>query len=675
MGKNNATKIQIAHKLLLEGNLKQATTICEQIISVSPANAEAYYLLGIIGEMNGKYEFAIQMLNKAIKIQPGTAKYHYSLGIAFIRTGNLNDAKTAFLKAVDLNPSLAEAYNNLGDVLVKMGRFSEASEYFYKALKIKPEMAAMIYLNLGNLHHKNNEPQKADSFYKKALSLKPDYAQAYYNLGALYQENHELKKAIYYYNKVLESSPENPEVFNALGALYHEKNESERAVTCYNKALTLKPDYAEAHFNLGHLHQDNKEPGKAIACYQKALSLKPDYAEVYNRLGLLAQDKLELDKAVSYYKKAISLKPEFAGAYYHFARITNQYFTESYFSPNHEDLGKVNKLFELPNLPARDRILLHFCLGEMYDNCALYDAAFEHYQKGNQLNRKQISINPSKFTDYIGQLQNTFKRGFWDNYKNDLSCNPTPIFIVGLSRSGKTLTERLISYHDSILGAGEINAINKFISAKLSKPIDTPEKFLPLVNHFKNYPLAETAKQFEKFLHGLSEGTTYNFIVDTMPANYQLLGMVPLIAPKAKIIYCRRNPLDNCLGIYFKYYTRGHNYAYDLEDIAFYYAQYLRLMEYWKSILPITIHEVYYEDLVENPKKTIKKIMTYLDLDWDRSCETSFAEYLVEKKNSATNQDMTPNHRRGIGWSSNYNKFLGPLQESLFQFGVELATD
>lgn len=675
MEKNNATKIQIAHKLLLEGNLKQATTICEQIISVSPANAEAYYLLGIIGEMNGKYDLAIQMLNKAIKIQPGTAKYHYSLGIALNSYGNLKEAMKAFLKAVTLNPAFAEAYNNLGDVLVKMGKFPEASEYFHKALAIKPEMAAMIYLNLGNLHQKNNEQEKAISFYMKALSLKPDYAKVYNNLGSLYRDNNAPEKAISFYKKALSLNPNYAEVYNNLGNMFKEYSDLKQAISFYNKALHLKPDFVEVYYNLGILFKENNEREKAFSYYSKALSLRADYVEVYNNLGNMFKENNEPVEAISYYNKALRLKPDFAEALYNFARVTNQDFKKSYYSKTNKDFVKIHRLLNLPNLTANDKILLHFSLGEMYDNCAQYDSAFEHYRNGNQLNRKQIRFKPSKFADYISQIQDTFKRGFWVNNKSSLSFNTTPLFIVGLSRSGKTLTERLISFHDRICGAGEINSVNKFISDKLSLKIDSPERYLSLANRFRNYPLTETAEQYEKYLRSLAGGVTHKFIIDTMPANYQLLGMIPLLAPKAKIILCRRDPLDNCLGIYFKYYSKGHKYAYAPEDIAFYYAQYLKLMEYWQSVLPITIHEVFYEDLVENTEETTRGIMAYLDLEWDRSCKKRFVDYLTENNSSATMQNISQNHRRGIGWSANYNKFLGPLQESLFQFGIDLAAD
>jgi hypothetical protein len=372
-----------------------------------------------------------------------------------------------------------------------------------------------------------------------------------------------------------------------------------------------------------------------------------------------------LGKAAFCYKKAFSYKPDFALAYYHFAKIANQNFKASYFSSRNGYFSKIHQLLDSPNLPDKDKSLLNFSLGEMYDNCSLYDSAFEHYQHGNRIRRSQVNFSFTQLENYTGQILNTFKINFWDETRLKGSSTLTPIFIVGLPRSGKSMTERLISSHKKVFGAGETNIIRKLICRTLPVKMNSTDKFPECVIAVNDQTVLEIVYEYEKYLSSLAGGVSYDYIVDTMPSNHQFLGMIALMFPAAKIIFCRRNALDNCLAVYFKFFVEGIDYAYDFEEIAFYYGQYLRLMDYWKSVLPLSIYEINYEDLVKNTEEMAHKLMAYLNLEWNRECSKAFNKMFLDNNEKNISQKIISNHKRGIGWSSKYKKHLGPLQKSL----------
>lgn len=408
---------------------------------------------------------------------------------------------------------------------------------------------------------------------------------------------------------------------------------------------------------------------KARSYFEKALQLKPDYAGAYSSLGSLSRENRELEKVLSYYRKAINLKPDYFEAYYNFARTINQDLNRAYYSSSHEDIAKIHQLLESPGLGFRDKLLAYFALGEMYDNCGLYDSAFAHYQKGNIFQRSLLEYDIARSADHIRRIMKIFKKGFGDPKAPRHASGITPIFIVGVPRSGKSVAERLITSNKKIFGAGELSDISKFLNRRLPWKLNSAATFPDILNEAGDPSLLEFAHEYEAHLARLAGGGGYEYAVDTMPENYEYLGVIARMFPRAKIIFCRRDPLDNCLGIYFKLFKLGQqDYACDFEEISHYYGQYLRLMDYWKSVLPISICEVQYENLVRAPEATARMLMDYLNLEWNGECEEIFARGLSDKNGTATSQKITRNHPRSIGWSSNYINHLAPLQEYLQKY-------
>ncbi|HXV74641.1 MAG TPA: sulfotransferase, partial [Sphingomonadales bacterium] len=237
---------------------------------------------------------------------------------------------------------------------------------------------------------------------------------------------------------------------------------------------------------------------------------------------------------------------------------------------------------------------------------------------------------------------------------------PTPVFIVGMLRSGTTLLERMLDAHPSLFGAGELN----FIPA-LAEGLGTEAGYVYPQSALRSEPeaLGEAARYYLTMLAGYANGE--KIVTDKNPLNFMHLGLIALLFPNAKIIHCRRDPLDTCLSIYFQNFAHAANaYAYDLKNIAAFYREYAALMEHWYEVLPIDICAVDYEDLVAAPEKNLRRVLAYLGLPYDEKCLGRPSENRAVATASLW-QARQPLYQSSIGRWRNYESHIGPLIEAL----------
>ena len=153
-------------------------------------------------------------------------------------------------------------------------------------------------------------------------------------------------------------------------------------------------------------------------------------------------------------------------------------------------------------------------------------------------------------------------------------------------------------------------------------------------------------------------------IVDKLPQNFQFLGLIPILFPNAKIIHCRRDPLDTCISCFMNHFLEGHDYSTDLETLGFYYRQYAALMDHWRQVLPIPIHEVQYQFLVADTEGEARKLIAYIDLEWDPACLRHYESKQPIFTNSRV-QVRQPVYTSSVERWRRYERHIGPLKAAL----------
>ena len=273
--------------------------------------------------------------------------------------------------------------------------------------------------------------------------------------------------------------PNYPDGFNNLGATLKDQGKLDEAIACYNKALSLKPEYAEASYNMGVVLHDQGKLDEAIACYNKALSLKPEYAEAYNNMGSTLQAQGKLEEAIVSVNKVLSLKPDYAEAHRNLSNLVK-------YQPDDAQITLVREMMQRSDLKDDDRCHLHYTLAKMSEDVGDLDIAYDHYVAGGKLRKKLLSYDFKQDELIFDQTKNTAPKykGFSLDTPIETTTN-TPVFILGMPRSGTTLVEQIISSHSQVHGAGELPFLDRFGGAlSLGNQIISSENVLQMRNAY-----------------------------------------------------------------------------------------------------------------------------------------------------------------------------------------------
>ena len=438
--------------------------------------------------------------------------------------------------------------------------------------------------------------------FKRVLAIKPDYADAYNNMGNALKEQGKLEEAIEAYNKALAIKPDYAEAYNNMGNALKEQGKLEEAIEAYNKALAIKPDYAEAYNNMGNALKEQGKLEEAIEAYNKALAIKPDYAEAYNNMGNALQEQGKLEEAIEAYNKALAIKPDYAEAHRHLSILTK-------YTSDTAQISEVEALLQQADINDSDRCNLLYTNAKMQEDLGDLSAAYASYVAGGGLRQKLLKYEFKQDEHLFDQIKRTAPK-FKDVALNATGepIRHTPIFILGMPRSGTTLVEQIVSSHSEVTGAGELNYVSQF-GDKVSCRSNNPT--LEAVSAFRERYLAELAKR--------AEGQA--FVTDKMPQNFRYIALICAAFPEAKIVHVQRNAEATCWSNFKHYFaSKGLGYSYNLRDTVKYYGLYKDLMHFWSQSYSDRIYNLDYDKLTEDQEPETRRLIECLGLNWEDAC-------------------------------------------------------
>jgi tetratricopeptide (TPR) repeat protein len=617
--------------------LEQKLNDANKALAFKPDSADAYYNMGIALQLQCKLEEAIEAYNKALSIKPDYASAYYNIGIILQKQNKLEEAVEAYNKTLAIEPDYVDAYNNMGNVLQKQHKLGKAIEAYKKALSIKPDYAD-AYKNLGIVLKDQGKLEEAIKAYNKALAIEPDYANAYYNIGNILQEQNKLEEAVEAYNKTLAIEPDYVDAYNNMGNILHEQGKLEEAIEAYNKVLSIKPDYADAYNNLGIVLKDQGKLEEAIEAYKKTLAVKPDYADAYNNMGVTLHEQSKLEEAIEAYNKALSIKPDYVSAYNNmgnalkeqdkleeaieaynkavsikpdYAEAHRHLSTLTKYTLNDPQISVVEDLLQREKLNDSDRLHLHYTYAKMQEDLGDLSLAFDSYVTGGDLRQKSLAYEFSQDEHLFGRIKQTAPQ-FKDIALN-VTGEPirhTPIFILGMPRSGTTLVEQIVSSHSEVTGAGELAYVSQF-GGQLATGLTAST--VEAVSLFRDCYLAELAKR--------ANGQA--FITDKMPQNFQYIALICAAFPEAKIVHVQRSAEATCWSNFKHYFvSKGLGYSYNLSDTVRYYGLYQEIMHFWGQNYSDRIYNLDYDKLTEDQEPETQRLIEYLELNWQDTCLT-----------------------------------------------------
>ena len=523
------------------------------------------------------------------------------LGGAYLGLGKAGKAVKAFNRVTGLNPNYPEGHNNLGAALQTLGSYEESLKSFDNAVSLKPDYSEAYY-NIGISYKELDQLDLAIIAYNKSLALNPNNWETYGNLGLAFKEKGEWVEAVAAYKTALAINPNAPELISNMGNALKDQGKLEEAIEAYNKALAIKPDYAEAYNNMGITLKDQGKLEEAIETYSKALAIKSDYTDAYYNMGIVLEDQGKLEEAIGAYNKALSLKPDYAEAHRNLSNITK-------YKPNNSQISEVGALLKHPDLNNSDRCNLHYTYAKMKEDLGDLSAAFDNYVAGGELRQKLLAYDLTQDQHLFAKIKNTAPQ-FNDAvlHISNEAAKHTPIFILGMPRSGTTLIEQIVSSHSEVTGAGELNYVSQF-GASLTQGITATNA--ETISAFRKSYLTEITK--------MADGR--GFVTDKMPHNFKFIALICAAFPEAKIIHVQREAEATCWSNFKHYFaSKDLGYCCNLADTASYYGLYTDLMHLWQKNYGNRIYNLDYDKLTEEQKPETRRLIEHLGLNWEDAC-------------------------------------------------------
>ncbi len=686
-----AEMLEQARALLEAGRWPQAESLYRELIAESPGLARAHYNLGLVLEEMGRFGEAEQALRRATETAPEKAIPHNGLGEFLYRRGRPGEAAQCFHRAEALAPDNALHPCNLAAALNALGRHREAVRAALRAIRLQSDLPE-AHNNHGIARAALGERALAEQAFRYALGLRPGFAACATNLLALLLEQDRVGEAEKVLGRLEAGLRELPgprtmeaeihrrrgreveaeaileplarqgeeRAVRALIDLYREQGRLEEALAL--REAHLRPGDAHHWLELARLRLHLMDGTGALAACEEALRLRPEDDEGEYLAGIVHGTLGSRERAEACYRSVLRRDPTHAAAWRQLAELAG----------GADEAAALLAGMEAgpPDGAGEAAIEIHFARGRLLSLCGEYEQAFREYQAGNRLKAGELGTEETEETlRFMERTMEVFDREFFRRHPHRGSGDERPVFVVGMPRSGSTLVERILSGHSAVAGRGERKALVAALRAwrfraRAQRPY--PE----CLEGMDGEALAAIAADYLARMAGGGEPEPAR-LVDKMLFNFQYLGLVALLFPNARIVHCRRDPLDTCLSCYFQNFSEGNAFSYDLESLGRFYRAYRRLMEHWRQVLPLPLHEVDYEALTEHPEREARALIGFLGLEWEPGClETGREGGAVVT--ASVHQVRRPIYRDARGRWRPYEPWLGPLLQALGDCGQRM---
>lgn len=639
-------------ELLDSGDLEQAHTLLEQICRTDRRDLESWLYLGAVSNTLGRTEDAERAYQQARKIDPGSFQALYGLAVAAENRSDREAAVDLYRRTIAIEPRLAPAYNNLGSVLHELQRFDEAVGCYRRALELEPDNPEIVH-NLGVTLQAQEKLDQAETSYRRAIELQPSLASAHNNLAVILSRTGRPLAALEHARRALAADPRCAEAYDTQGGILRMCSQTKQARASYEHALHLDQNDAATLSSLASLCLQTGDMESAGSYLRRALEIAPDAPGVVATQVKLLDLEGRVDAAREQLQPLLEHRPvplQIATAYANLCHHGNEC---------ERALAVVEaSLAEAPQAPA-ELIPAHFAAADILDRVGEYDRAFSHYAQANDL--KPVEFDRAQHTRLVDRLIAVFAPNRLAEHVRAGNGSELPVFIVGMPRSGTTLVEQILAAHPAISGGGELDDIGE-IAATLAQKFDAAAGYPEAVRKLPPDALDDHAEAYLKTLQRI--GGDALRVTDKLPQNFLHLGLITLLFPKARIIHCRRDPMDTCLSCYFHDFAGAHPYAYDLEDLGYYYREYERLMDHWRRLLGSQLFEVQYEELVADLEGVSRKMVDFCGLEWSDDCLRFYdSKRLVHT--ASYDQVRRPIYSKSIGRWRHYESHLEPLKRAL----------
>ena len=620
------------------------------ILAVSPGDPRARLVLASALRRRGDAAGALALLEPLGRAYPRAANTQYELGAARAALDDRAGAIAALRQAVALNREIPLAWRTLGDVLFKAGdmkgadaayaehqracvqdpalkaaadalaqdRPAEAEARLRAHLSSRPPDPVALQM-LGEALGRLDRLAEAQAVLEQSLRLDPGFDGARFTYATLLFQQQKAAEAAPHVRRLLAASPRDPAYRNLLAACLSLVGDLDEVDQLYRELLAEYPLQPRLWLNHGHALRTVGRLEAAVAAFRRCLALAPDMADAY--WGLANLKVADLSDA---------------------------------------EVQAMGDLLAQGGLRELDRLHLHFALGKALEDRGAYARSFEAYSAGAALRRRGSNYSADRTTEDRRRAEAVFTRGFFAARQGAGAAAEDPIFVVGLPRSGSTLVEQILASHPDVEGTMELPDIG-LIARRLADQAPGGD-YLEVV--------ATRAVDFDALGRSYLAATQVHRklgrrrFIDKMPNNFRHIGLIQLILPNARILDVRRHPLGACFSAFKQHFAQGQGFSYDLDDLGRYYRDYVALMAHYHRVLPVRVHRVIYEDLVEDTETAVRRLLDHCGLPFEPAC-LRFYDNDRAVKTVSSEQVRRPIFRDGLEQWRRFEPWLDPLKAAL----------
>ena len=491
----------------------------------------------------------------------------------------------------------------------RRGDLAAATRIYRDILKGEPEhWQALHYLGLAELQQ--GRLKEADSLLSRSVAVEPRNANAWSDLGSARVRADAPQEALEPFSRALELAPEHPDALNNMAQALRKLSRFDQARPLLEKLVEQQPGQAGPLRALADVQTKSGDVAAAIDTFQEALRLDPDDPRIRLGLGDACESAGRFRQARMQYLAILRREPESPLA---LSRLLQMRDGEV----DPEWVETARNLAENPETPEDGRIRLNIALGYHADRAGQYRAAFQHLRLGYDAQAARDPFDSDGYSRAIDRLVNTLDRSFYEQATDSGLDSQRPIFVVGMPRSGTTLTEQILASHSQVAAGGEMSMLLK-VSYQVGELSRSGKPYPEGLHTTGRVSLRRLGRRYLEQLDKVS--TSADRVTDKLPFNFMHLGVIALLFPQAKVIHCQRHPLDNCLSCYFTSFADQIHFANRLDTLGRYYLDYHRLMQHWHDVLPIEILDLPYENMVSDTQGQVAKLLDHCGLPWEDAC-------------------------------------------------------
>ena len=652
MDKKNSVEIayQNATELIHKKEYKQAVIQLNEIIKVFPNELNSIYLLiDCFIKLNNPIK-ALEFTHKALEFKSNDKKL---LQIEI----RLNEFLERDSEAIFLLNRFIEKFSDfsavkqLSNLLVKLDRADEADNLIKEFFE-NNEDYGLLYKGVRHLHA--SRYRKAEDAFKKVLVQDENNIDALRFMGilAFKSGNHDIAEAML--TRALKQDPTYSLAWANLAQVFSVTGQLDKAQKSFTNILKMEPKngliWAEYGTVLTKLA--NYEAGKDA--YLKAIEFKPNSPRVHLSLGHVYKTIGDIDNSIESYKKTISYNEKSGEAYWSLANLKTYSFEDEEIRDMEEKLNS--------GIPDIEKSQMHFALGKAYEVRKDFDNSFLNYSAGNKVKKNLIKYSSKDTTENTKKILDFFSKENIKDFSKSSVKNQDPIFVLGMPRSGSTLVDQIISSHSKVDGTQELPNIIK-IAAELNA--DNQSSYPDSLLHLENSELSSLGREYlEETKWARNDAPMF---IDKMPNNFIHIGLIKTILPNAKIIDTRRDAKDTCFSCFKQFFARGQLFTYSLADLGNYYSDYIKAMNHWHEVYGEDILTVHYDDVINETEKTIRELINYCELPFEKEC-LEFYNSSRPVKTPSAEQVRQPIYKSGLNYWKNYEKHLLPLKKIIDEF-------